>query len=107
MDGADELMEDLLRSYTDRAPGFLDRLDDAVQRADWALVEAEAHRFKGIAANLGIDEVASTCQRLMAASDQHSPGETAALVRTLRDEHRRADAAIIELLPSPEPTDAS
>ncbi|WP_169514508.1 CHASE3 domain-containing protein [Actinokineospora enzanensis] len=80
------LLTRLLRSFTTRTPQALDRLTDASDAADTALVATEAHALRGAAGNIGAHALAA---RLTVVEDNAGAGrlpETAELV-AVRDEY--------------------
>jgi signal transduction histidine kinase/CheY-like chemotaxis protein/HPt (histidine-containing phosphotransfer) domain-containing protein len=58
------LVAALARSFTTTAPEMLARLEDAVHAGDPKAVAQHAHRLKGSAANLGVDQLAQVCADL-------------------------------------------
>ena len=60
----DGFVSGLLLSVLDRAPAALSDLGDAVDAADRGRVEQLAHGLKGVALNVGADDLGAACDQL-------------------------------------------
>lgn len=55
---------EMLSEFLESAQTRIDEMSDAIQQGDGKRLNFLAHRFKGMAANLGADEIAQIAQRL-------------------------------------------
>ncbi len=82
-------LSEMLREFLDYAPGQLERLNRAVEKADAKTVETEAHSLKGAAGNLGAGRVAELSLDLELAGRTGKLRGASALVEGLQVELKR------------------
>jgi two-component system sensor histidine kinase/response regulator len=74
-----DFIKDLLQEFIDLLPGYIEGLQEALQKGDVESLRRRAHTLKGAAANLSADEVAAAALRLekLGATNNLSEAEDA------------------------------
>lgn len=65
----DDLLLDLVHTFTTDIDARIERMREALAAADFPKIRAEAHTIKGSARQLGADAVAQVCQEIEIVSD--------------------------------------
>jgi two-component system sensor histidine kinase/response regulator len=82
-------LSQMLREFLDYAPGQLERMNRAVEKADAKTVETEAHSLKGAAGNLGAGRIAELSLDLELAGRTCRLHGASALIEGLKVELKR------------------
>jgi len=97
----------LLRKLSAHAPGYVEEIHQAVATDDPTRLRDSAHQLKGVAANLGAQELAAVCERLeRAARDEHLDAAIEPLAE-LRPRTRELLAAVEQILTGLDPDRAA
>ncbi len=86
----------LLEKFVRRFPQdpTLSDLEAAVSAENWVQAQRSAHTLKGVAANLGFNELAERCSELVATLRVHDPAPAPRLMEEIRQAHRHILAAL-------------
>jgi CheY-like chemotaxis protein len=88
------------RSFLADVPERLQRIAEAVARADLGVIERETHALKGAAETLGASALAAAAKAALAAAREHRAADAMAATRGLDDRFAQVRAAWIERDPS-------
>ena len=93
----------LLRKLSAHAPGHVEEIHQAVATDDLTRLRDQAHQFKGVAANLGAEELASVCERLERAARDEDLEAAIEPLAELRPRTREMLAAVEKILTGLDP----
>lgn len=94
LDDESDLIVELIDLYLLDAAQRVSQIREASIGTDWVLLKRAAHNLKGSSANLGVSQVAETCEKLERVDGRDSPQTVAVLVQLLEYESARANAAL-------------
>jgi len=97
----------LLRKLSGHAPGHVEQIHQAVAMEDPTRLREQAHQLKGVAANLGAQELAAVCERLEAAGRDANLEAAIEPLAELRPRTRELLAAVEQILTGLEPDRAA
>ena len=89
VDGDSELLEELVRLFTEESAKTLAELEQALNAQDGQQLERLAHTLKGCASNLGALVVPETARKLEEQAHSQNWESAAGLVRSLRNDIER------------------
>lgn len=91
--------EQLLMRFLTRLPGdpTFRQLEDAMAAKDWKMVEMSAHTLKGVAANLGLEELRFACDAVVVAVRQGRTEQLPQLMPAVREAFESACRIIWQL----------
>ncbi len=78
--GDNDLLNELLGMYRDSLPEHGEALAEAIERRDAASFASNAHKLKGVSANLGIDPLRALAARMEQAGNSGDIGEATRLL---------------------------
>ncbi len=95
-----EFVDSLAHQFLSGLPQYRERLMDARQRSDAAVLKRVAHALQGEAGNLGLGELVSACVALQRATVVEQEVRAAALLEVLAS----SELAVVAVVPAARPT---
>ena len=95
MGGDRKLLRQIVEFFREDAPACLARLHAALDMGDPAGVEYMAHALHGLVANFGAEAAALAAQRVQAIGHSGDLTSVTEAVRTLDDEIKRLESALL------------
>jgi two-component system sensor histidine kinase/response regulator len=95
-----EAFEQFLKDLSRTADECVRAITAASEERDLALLRARAHELKGVAGNVGAQELAACCHRIGEAAKCGTTIDVNAALPALKEAHVRCDAAIWALIAS-------
>ena len=89
-----ELLSQLIDTYLQESPRFIDAIEQAVNQADAAALDISAHSLKSSSAALGAIRFSQLCQDLEAMGREGQIAGSAAIVEQLKAEYARVEIAM-------------
>ena len=92
-----ELLNQLIDTYLQESPRFIDAIEQAVTQADAAALDISAHSLKSSSAALGAIRFSQLCKDLEAMGREGQIDGSAALVEQLKAEYARVETAMLSV----------
>jgi signal transduction histidine kinase/DNA-binding response OmpR family regulator len=89
--GNQKILKELLEEFMCYLPNKLQTIDEAVKREDIDLLQREAHSIKGVAANLGAENIADLFSGLEILGRKHDLSHAEEKISDLRIEFKRLE----------------
>ncbi len=99
MDGAPDLLTQIIGLFLKDTPGLLQKITEAIARADGDTVRQTAHTLKSSCANLGAMRLSGYCQELERAGRANDLEGTPELLNQLKDEYENVQVALAAEMP--------
>ena len=90
----DQLLERVVKAFTERAPGMIDELRTASETAQWPTLKKLAHALKGMSGNVGANEVMAAALALEDQLEQPTRDDIAACLLAIEF---TLDRALLEM----------